>query len=58
MQGREGDANPVVLLPSVPPSPLHSCVTGLVDNDRLPGLVNIMVHAEVGSYPVQQHPMV
>lgn len=54
MQRREGDASPVILSPS----PLHSCVTGLVDNDRLPGLVNVMVHAEVGSYPVQQHPMV
>lgn len=37
---------------------LHSCVTRLVDNNRLPSLVNVMVHAEVGSYPVQQHPMV
>lgn len=43
---------------SPPPSPLHSCVTGLVDNDCLPSLVHIMVHAKVGSYPVQQHPMV
>lgn len=54
MQGRGGNASPVVL----PPTPLHSCVTGLVDNDRLPGLVNVMVHAKVGSYAVQQHPVV
>lgn len=54
MQGREGKRMPAQLF-----SPrLHSCVTGLVDNDCLPSLVNVMVHAEVGSYPVQQHPMV
>ena len=54
---REGKGMPAQLF-SLPPSPLHSCVTGLVDNDCLPSLVNIMVHAKVGSYPVQQHPMV
>lgn len=53
-QGRGGNASPVVL----PPAPLHSCVTGLVDDDRLPGLVDVMVHAKVGGYPVQQHPVV
>lgn len=53
-RARARSASPRVLSPS----PLHACVTRLVDNDRLPGLVNVMVHAEVGSYPVQQHPVV
>ena len=36
----------------------HSSVGGFVDHHRLPTGVHIVVHAKVGCYSVQQHPVV
>lgn len=39
-------------LPNLWFPPLHSCVTGFVDNDSFSSLINIVVHPKIGSYPV------
>lgn len=39
-------------LPNLWFPPLHSCVTGFVDDDSFSSLINIVVHPKIGSYPV------
>lgn len=36
----------------------HSCVARFVDDDRLPRLIHVVVHAKVGCYTMQQHAMI
>lgn len=37
---------------------VHACAAGPVDDDRLSRLIYIVLHAEVGRHPVDQHAVV
>lgn len=37
---------------------IHACAAGPVDDDGLPRLIYIVLHAEVGRHPVDQHAVV
>lgn len=37
---------------------LHACAAGPVDDDRLAGLIYIVLHAKVGRHPMDKHTVV
>lgn len=37
---------------------LHSCAAGLVDDNRFPGLIHIVVQPKVSCHPMDEHPLI